>query len=154
MEHFTVFYPIVSQRLTDLPYLSDLLCADATIDAMAKRLEERGQHEKFSEMIFSYVEKTLSSLPDRPLCILDLGCGTGVVIRSFLQRVHPESLLHGADISNKLLQTAISLDEKKQIIWNKLDVDAKELPYADEQFDIIVLHTVIHVSIHNTPKTT
>ena len=131
---------------------SDSLCADATIDAMAQRLEERGQHEQFSQMIRTYVEKTASSLPDRPLSVLDLGCGTGVVIRSFLQRVHPESLLHGADISNKLLQTAISFDKNKQITWTKLDVDALELPYADEQFDIIVLHTVRHFRTTNTTR--
>ena len=123
---------------------SDSLCADATIDAMAQRLEERGQHEQFSQMIRTYVEKTASSLPDRPLSVLDLGCGTGVVIRSFLQRVHPESLLHGADISNKLLQTAISFDKNKQITWTKLDVDALELPYADEQFDILTYTNYPH----------
>ena len=134
--------------MTDKPSLflvthySDLLCADATIEAMATRLEERGQHEQFSHMIRTYVEKTVSSLPDRPLSVLDLGCGTGVVIRSFLQRVHPKSSLYGADISNKLLQTAKSFDEKNQIMWTKLEVDAKELPYEDEQFDVIVLHTV------------
>ena len=120
------------------PYTDPDRQADATIQAIITRLEERGQHPEFLRMITDY----LSTLPeDRPLKALDLGCGTGVVTRHLRGRLHRDSAVHGADISERLLDTARSLSSTEAIAWDKLD--STNLPYSDASFDVVIMHTVL-----------
>jgi ubiquinone/menaquinone biosynthesis C-methylase UbiE len=81
---------------------------------------------------------------------LDLGTGTGVVIRACAARLQKNGIpgdnvrLHGADISDKLLAQARRLDMSNSITWTKLDpADGGRLPYADGEFDVIVMHTLL-----------
>lgn len=120
------------------PYANPDRQADATVQAMITRLEERGQHPEFLRMIADY----LGTLPqDRPLKALDLGCGTGVVTRRLRAHLHPGSTVHGADISERLLDTARSLSPTAAIAWDKLD--STSLPYGDASFDVVIMHTVL-----------
>jgi len=108
---------------------------------MITRLEERGQHSDFMRMIESYVDELAK---DRPLTVLDLGCGTGVVVRQLAKKLHSSSRLHGADVSNELLSEARRLTDDV-VEWDHLSPGA--LPYADETFDAITMHTLLsHVA--------
>ena len=67
--------------------------------------------------------------------MLDLGTGTGVVIRACAARLQKNGIpgdnvrLHGADISDKLLAQARRLDTSNSITWTKLDpADGGRLP--------------------------
>lgn len=73
---------------------------------MVTRLEERGRHAVFSGMIRRYFS-TLAT--DRPLAVLDLGRGTGVVARHACDTLHPAWSIQGADVSQGLLQKALRL---------------------------------------------
>lgn len=120
------------------PYLNPDSQPEASLQAMMTRLEERGKDSHFSKMISNYV----SSLPeDEALCALDLGCGTGVVARQLAERLHSSSEVHGADISNELLAEAARLDLGGEIQWDHLEIGS--LPYADETFDVITMHTLL-----------
>lgn len=120
------------------PYTNPDAQPESAIRAMITRLEERGRHGGFLRMISNYV-KTLPN--DRPLTVLDLGCGTGVVIRQLAEALHPSSILHGADVSAELLGEARRLTPGHRITWDH--VSAGPLPFADATFDAITMHTLL-----------
>lgn len=123
--------------MTD-PYIDPDSQAQTAIEAMANRLEARGENKMFADMIDRYGQ---SLARERPLSVLDLGCGTGVVIRQLENVLHPSSRLYGADISKKLLVEAARLSEGDQIAWDHIDKGA--LPYADCAFDVVIMHTLL-----------
>jgi hypothetical protein len=86
--------------MTD-PYHNPDALPSSTIDAIITRLEERGRHPFFLSAINQYVAILER---DRKLSILELGCGTGVVMRYVETLVHPTSVLRAADISEQFLQ--------------------------------------------------
>jgi SAM-dependent methyltransferase len=86
--------------MTD-PYHNPDALPSSTIEAIITRLEERGRHPFFLSAINQYVA-TLER--DRKLSVLELGCGTGVVIRHVETLVHPTCILRAADISEQFLQ--------------------------------------------------
>lgn len=124
------------------PYQNPDQQSDATIHAMMTRLEERGQHPFFLRLITNYANQVRT---DVPLHVLELGCGTGVVIRHFEKRLHPESTLIGADISRRLLDAASAYSPGSRILWEKLEPGP--LPYGTSSFDLVVMHTLLsHVA--------
>lgn len=66
--------------------------------------------------------------------VLDVGCGTGH-LTSLIKDLHPHSEVCGTDVS----RTAIALGKKKypQVELHVSDSE-KELPFADNSFDLIV----------------
>lgn len=120
------------------PYHNPDAHPSSTLEAIATRLEERGENHAFKQMIMAYAQH----LPaDRPIKLLDLGCGTGVVVRHLAEVLHKDSTLHGADISQELLKTAKAHTDGKMIQWDH--IQAGPLPYEDHQFDVVVMHTLL-----------
>jgi SAM-dependent methyltransferase len=120
------------------PYTNPDQQSHTTLAAMITRLEERAKHSVFEEMIRDYI----AEIPkNEPLVVLDFGCGTGVVIRALEPILHPDSELHGADISTQLLEAARTLSGGTRIHWDK--VEAHGLPYSSETFDVIIMHTLL-----------
>ena len=120
------------------PYTNPDSQPQEAMQAMITRLEERGRHPSFAQMIGKYA----ATLPhNQPLKVLDLGCGTGVVIRQLANLLHPSSALHGADVSEGLLREAKRLGPESNIVWDHLLPG--RLPYADAVFDVVVMHTLL-----------
>lgn len=115
---------------------------EATFRAMATRLEERGRHPRFAAMVKRYVE----TLPrHRPLTVLDLGCGTGVVARHLAEWLNEGSTIHAGDVSKGLLHEAAQLAPGLAIRWDHLEGGI--LPYEDATFDAVAMHTLLsHVA--------
>lgn len=111
---------------------------EATFRAMATRLEERGRHPRFAAMIKRYVE----TLPrQRPLTVLDLGCGTGVVARHLAEWLDDGSKIHAADVSAGFLREAAKLAPGVAIQWDHLT--GGKLSYEEASFDAVAIHTLL-----------
>jgi ubiquinone/menaquinone biosynthesis C-methylase UbiE len=124
------------------PYNDPDRHSETTIEAMVTRLEERGRHPVFARMIEAYLREVPT---DRPHRVLDLGCGTGVVARALENRLHPASVVVGADISRRLLDAARALSPQSRILWQQ--VSPGPLPFGDLDFDLITMHTLLsHVA--------
>ena len=54
---------------------------DGTLDVLVTRLEARGKHPRFAEMIGEYLN---AMAIDSAKSVLDLGCGTGVAALSLI----------------------------------------------------------------------
>lgn len=120
------------------PYQAPDELDPSILDAIVVRLEERGQNAEFQAMISAYLAEIPAELPLR---VLDLGCGTGVVTRRLEEHLHPQAELHGLDVSERFLAEARKLAPNSGIEWRLANGD--ELPYPDESFDWVVLHTVM-----------
>ena len=120
------------------PYTNPDAQPESAIQAMITRLEERGRNERFLRMIRKYA----GSLPSSsPLSVLDLGCGTGVVLRQLKAVIHPLSALRGADVSAGLLNEARRLDSDSRVEWDH--ISPGPLPYAEATFDVVIMHTLL-----------
>ena len=120
------------------PYQSPDSQSDEAIAAMTTRLEDRGTNEDFQEMISDY----LFGIPqDEAVSVLDLGWGTGVVTRRLEEHLSQDSRLVGADISERFLKAAAEFSQSDFIRWER--VPEGRLPYEDESYDFVILHTVM-----------
>jgi SAM-dependent methyltransferase len=110
-----------------------------TVDAIATRLEERGENPIFRSMIDDY----LAVLPQgvEGLRVMDLGCGTGVVTRALRDHLADSAELYGVDLSETLLKKAQALAGDSQIQWTKAEVGP--LPFEADSFDFVIMHTLL-----------
>ena len=77
------------------------------------------------------------SLPPQPK-ILDIGCGKGFLLYDFL-KVIPDAQVHGIDISE------YAIANSKAEIRDYLQVgNARELPWANDTFDLVISITTLH----------
>lgn len=124
------------------PYQDPDRLPEAAIEAMITRLEERGQDRRFVRMI----ERYASELPvERPIKVLDFGCGTGAVTRVVLQSLHAESEVYGVDVSEFFLREAERRCVDCRVTWQH--VRSSQLPYDEAAFDVVIMHTLLsHVA--------
>lgn len=77
--------------------------------------------------------------------VLDVGCGSGVVTRALARRVGPGGTVVGTDPSTAFLEMAREYAERDAggapIEWRV--ADCRELPFADEAFDVVLAATVL-----------
>lgn len=72
--------------------------------------------------------------------VLDVGCGTGEILKR-IHRRYPEVSLTGVDISEKMLEVAkVKIGNKATLLW----ADAEMLPFSDATFDLIVCSDSFH----------
>lgn len=84
----------------------------------------------------------------KPVDLLDVGCGTGFVI-GYMQARAPLGRAFGIDISPFALQYCIQSGHHEVLIS-----DAARLPFANEQFDLIIsLDTLQHLSPAGAERT-
>src|SRR5262244_562918 len=79
---------------------------DATLDVLATRLEARGKHPRFFEMMREYLD---AMGVDAAGSVLDLGCGTGVASRAIARRPGFSGRVTGVDRSVHLIAAATRL---------------------------------------------
>lgn len=93
---------------------------------------------KFPKMCYVFGEKELQRY--RTERLLDLGCGTGEMIR-LLREKHPHMMLWGLDLSPEMIRMA----KEKQIPNVDFRVgDAEFLPYPDQSFDVVLCMQSFH----------
>lgn len=93
--------------------------------------------------IFEYV-RTIQPLKFNS--VLDVGCGSGQILK-WIKHTRPDVLCHGVDISQ------IALDKIDFYHVSLKQGTIQELPYADDQFDLVICtHVLDHIPQPDLPK--
>ncbi len=115
---------------------------DAVLEVMVTRLEARGKHPFFQDVLSEYLD---GMNVDTAELVLDMGCGTGFVARSIARRPHFVGKVTGVDLSPYLAQTAarLSAEEGLAACTEFRAGDTAGLDLADATFDAVVAHTLV-----------
>jgi ubiquinone/menaquinone biosynthesis C-methylase UbiE len=115
---------------------------DALLRVVATRLEARGRHLRFQEMLTEYLD---AMNIDTARTVLDIGCGTGVAARAIARRKGFTGKVTGVDLSAGLVQVAEGLSVAERVSERIQFVvgDTRRLDVPDEGFDAVVAHTVV-----------
>jgi ubiquinone/menaquinone biosynthesis C-methylase UbiE len=114
--------------------------------AIIDRLESRAKDKVFSDLLDNYLLELNPSMSDN---ILEIGCGTGVVLRRLLALFSEVLSVKGFDQCPSLIQSGLN-QAAKEGVASKIDLsigDAHKIESEDCAFDIVIAHTVIsHVT--------
>ena len=115
---------------------------DPTLEVMATRLEARGKHPRFIEMMDQYLD---AMRIDSARSVLDLGCGTGVATRAIARRKGFAGRITGIDVSPYLIAAAQRFSAEDGVA-DSVEFhagDSHSLELADAAFDAAIAHTLI-----------
>ena len=102
---------------------------------MLFRSDIKGQHAR---SLYPVILKKLSEIPYHTA--LDLGCGTGEMMKLILQQ-NADKSLYGIDLSEKMLEVA------KEKLGNRVNLilgDSEQLPFSDSFFDVVYCNDSFH----------
>lgn len=121
--------------------------APRQVDEVRRVFDERAadydtsvMHRDLADAVAAFATERPDGPPLDGLTVLDVGTGTGLVLRSLSARV-PSAGLIGADISPGML--AIARDVLPDADW--IEADTAALPLADDTIDLITCVTVLHL---------
>jgi SAM-dependent methyltransferase len=84
-----------------------------------------------------YVEDLSARLlRQRPSRVLEIAAGTGVLTRRLARFLAPAVAIVATDVNQPMLNYAITLGTTRPVQWHQ--ADAMQLPYPDEDFDVLV----------------
>lgn len=112
------------------------------LDVVATRLEARGKHPTFRQMLYEYLD---CMKIDDLHSVLDLGCGTGFAAREIAKRPGFTGNVVGVDVSSVLVDQASKLADEEGLS-NRIDFrvgDSRSLEDSDNSFDAVIAHTLI-----------
>lgn len=70
--------------------------------------------------------------------VLEVAVGLGFMFSEILKRVNRNNIVHGIDLSPKMLEKAKKLANKKGFLnFDLRESDARRLPFPDETFDVL-----------------
>lgn len=98
--------------------------------------------ERWRRYILATISESLKRLPSqsRPDCLLDVGCGTGVMLEALSYRF-PGASLFGVDPSSAMLEKA---QERLKGAAQLVQSPAEELPFSEGKFDGVVSLSSLH----------
>ena len=115
---------------------------DVVLDAIAARLEVRGRHPAFVDMLDDYLD---AMGVDDAGSVVDFGCGTGVAARRIAGRSAFSGHVTGIDRSPFLVRTATRLAAEENLA-DRVEFrvgDTQGLDLGAAEFDAVVAHTLV-----------
>jgi SAM-dependent methyltransferase len=70
--------------------------------------------------------------------IVDLACGSGLIVRQLLGRLDGSGLIHGVDLDAEMLGYAATTVDDPRVSW--YEADATRLPFDDDSIDRVCCH--------------
>ena len=112
------------------------------VSRLAALLELRGQNADEIAARLAYLDLLAIQPGER---VLEVGCGSGVVLRDLARRVGPNGCAVGLDVSAAFLPIARTLAEREGVAAciELREGDARALPFADQEFDLALAVTVL-----------
>jgi len=107
---------------------------DSYYGKVAANYEKRRSKQGWWQVEQKEMKALLDSLP-RGLSVVDIPFGTGRFVPYYIERSYE---IHGLDASIEMLNTASSLLGEQFKECSVLTGSAMELPYSDNQFDLVV----------------
>lgn len=119
---------------------------EAAIERLIARLECRAQDAVFARLFDNYVTRLAIPPSSR---VLEIGCGTGAVLRSLARRIDFAGTALGVDHCSHFIDAANRLaqgeDVSSRVTFQVGDAHGLDFPAAT--FDIVIAHTLIsHVT--------
>lgn len=105
-------------------------------------LESRGHAAAYLQMVRSLIDE---AQPRQGEAILEVGCGTGVLLRWLAGHTRAANRITGLDINHYMLQEAAAL-ARRDGLADAIDLqegNAETLPFPDASFDVVMSVTVI-----------
>jgi ubiquinone/menaquinone biosynthesis C-methylase UbiE len=124
------------------PYRITNRLEDPLLDVMVSRLEARGEHWFFQNVLREYLD---AMDIDSASTVLDMGCGTGVAARTIARRANFSGRVTGIDLSPYLVGAAMRLVEEEGL-GRRVEFhsgDTRDLDIPDGTFDAVVAHTLV-----------
>ncbi len=108
------------------------------LDAFEKRAAdyETGWLGRLHHDIAERVIDLVLSWPTHPRRILDVGCGTGYLLRSLAERLPDAELLDGIDPAAAMIRTAQTAASDPRLAFTV--GSAEQLPYEHGNFDLLI----------------
>jgi ubiquinone/menaquinone biosynthesis C-methylase UbiE len=124
------------------PYRITDKLEDALLDVIVTRLEARGRHRFFQNVLREYLD-TMDI--DSANTVLDMGCGTGVAARTIARRSRFSGKVVGIDLSPYLVKAARRLAHEEGLSGRVefRSGDTRSLDTPDGAFDAVVAHTLV-----------
>ncbi|MEW8355689.1 MAG: methyltransferase domain-containing protein [Candidatus Thiodiazotropha sp.] len=119
---------------------------ETAIKRLIDRLESRAKDSVFTRLIDKYAEQLALTRPAR---VLEVGCGTGAMIRAFVRRKEFTGQAIGVDQSQPFIDAARYYAQQEHL-GERLEFqlgDAHNLEFPGACFDVVIANTLIsHVT--------
>src|SRR3712207_6520390 len=118
------------------PYRITNRLEDPLLDVMVSRLEARGNHWFFQNVLREYLDVMAI---DSATTVLDMGCGTGVAARTIARRANFSGTVTGIDLSLYLIDAAKRMAEEEGLssLVEFRAGDTRALDVPDGEFDAV-----------------
>jgi ubiquinone/menaquinone biosynthesis C-methylase UbiE len=107
------------------------------------RTYERGWRAEFhARVVTRSADLVLESVPD-PAAVLDVGCGTGALLRTLAERLPTDVELAGVDPAREMIE--VGRAALRECANAHLEVAfAEQLPFPDARFDLVISTVSFH----------
>jgi ubiquinone/menaquinone biosynthesis C-methylase UbiE len=117
------------------------VASERDVEAFDDRAEvyESGWRGRLHHQIADEVAALVGRLAPNPRCVLDVGCGTGYLLRELAEKFPAAQVLRGIDAAPRMAEVARAMASDIRLSFNV--GFAEHLPYESTSFDLVLSTT-------------